>query len=71
MPDGENQEPVVDAGNGQNGETTGGENQGTGGSDETPTEETFPSFRKAYKYKGGFDKFVYDTLKKLTEELDK
>ena len=31
MPDGENQEPVVDAGNGQNGETTGGENQGTGG----------------------------------------
>lgn len=27
-------------------------------------EETFPSFRKAYKYKGGFDKFVYDQLKK-------
>lgn len=29
------------------------------------TNETFPSFRKAYKYKGGFDKFVYDQLKKL------
>ena len=26
---------------------------------------TFPSFKKAYKYKGGFDKFVYDTLKEL------
>lgn len=33
------------------------------GNDETK-EETFPSFRKAYKYKGGFDKFVYDQLKK-------
>lgn len=39
--------------------------------DEEETEEKFPSFRKAYKYKGGFDKFVYDTLKKLTEESDK
>lgn len=27
-------------------------------------EETFPSFRKAYKYRGGFAKFVYDQLKK-------
>lgn len=27
-------------------------------------EESFPSFRKAYKYRGGFDKFVYDQLKK-------
>ena len=26
---------------------------------------TFPSFQEAYKYKGGFDKFVYDTLKEL------
>lgn len=26
---------------------------------------TFPSFKQAYKYKGGFDKFVYDTLKEL------
>ena len=27
---------------------------------------SFPkSFREAYKYKGGFDKFVYDTLKEL------
>lgn len=39
--------------------------------DEEQTEEKFPSFRKAYKYKGGFDKFVYDTLKKLTEESNK
>ena len=50
-------------------EETGGE---TGG--ETTEEETekdkFPSFRKAYKYRGGFDKFVYDQLKKAntTEE---
>ena len=43
---------------------------------ETPTEptneqtkeETFPTFRKAYKYKGGFDKFVYDQLKQLNGE---
>lgn len=33
---------------------------GTGG--ET-TEESFPSFRKVYKYRGGFDKWVYDQLK--------
>lgn len=36
--------------------------------EEPAEEESFPSFRKAYKYRGGFDKFVYDTLKKLTEE---
>ena len=40
-------------------ETTGGE---TGG--ESSTDEEFPSFIKAYKYRGGFDKFVYDQLKK-------
>lgn len=43
---------------------------------ETPTEEptteesqeeTFPSFRKAYQYRGGFDKFVYDQLKKAND----
>ena len=53
---------------------TGGETPGseTGGSTETGGETTeeetakdeFPSFRKAYKYRGGFDKFVYDQLKK-------
>ena len=32
--------------------------------EEPSEEETFPSFRKAYKYRGGFDKFVYDQLKK-------
>ncbi len=31
-------------------------------------EETFPSFRKAYKYRGGFDKFVYDKLSELLSE---
>ena len=25
----------------------------------------FPSFRKVYKYRGGFEKFVYDKLKEL------
>jgi len=56
------------------GQNTGGENQGNGGTEQTggtTTEETtstFPSFRKAYKYKGGFDKFIYDTLKSLVEE---
>lgn len=42
--------------------TTGGE---TGG--ET-TEESFPSFRKVYKYRGGFDKWVYDQLKGASED---
>ena len=46
----------------------------TGGTDTTgdePTEETteesFPSFRKVYKYRGGFDKWVYDQLKGASE----
>lgn len=36
----------------------------TNNEETTTTEETssFPSFRKAYKYRGGFDKFVYDNL---------
>ncbi len=39
----------------------------TTNTEETTTQEetttnTFPSFRKAYKYRGGFDKFVYDNL---------
>lgn len=45
--------------------------QETGGNEQTggeTKEETFPSFRKAYKYKGGFDKFVYDQLKKSSGE---
>lgn len=37
---------------------------GTGGK---PTEESFPSFRKVYKYRGGFDKWVYDQLKGASE----
>lgn len=44
-------------------EDTGGETTGTETGGET-TEDEFPSFRKAYKYRGGFDKFVYDQLKK-------
>lgn len=56
-------------------DTTGGETGGeTGGTDTTgdePTEETteesFPSFRKVYKYRGGFDKWVYDQLKGASE----
>lgn len=54
---------------------TGGETNPTTGGDTTgdePTEETkedtFPSFRKAYQYRGGFDKFVYDQLKKANGE---
>lgn len=31
---------------------------------------SFPSFRKARKYRGGFEKFVYDTLKELSEPSD-
>ena len=48
------------------GETTGTETGGTGSEETTEetTEEKFPSFRKAYKYRGGFDKWVYDQLKK-------
>lgn len=56
MPDEENpidQEPV-----------DGGETP----TEEPTTEETFPSFRKAYQYRGGFDKFVYDQLKKANGE---
>lgn len=29
---------------------------------------SFPSFKEAHKYKGGFNKFVYDTLKELVGE---
>ena len=36
--------------------------------EEEETEEKFPSFRKAYQYRGGFDKFVYDQLKKATDD---
>ena len=48
---------------------TGGEQQGEQNPAEETTneEETFPSFRKAYKYRGGFDKFVYDQLKKAND----
>lgn len=31
---------------------------------------SFPSFRKARKYRGGFEKFVYDTLKELSGSSD-
>ena len=47
---------------------TGGEQQGEETQTEETTEESFPSFRKAYKYRGGFDKFVYDQLKKANGE---
>lgn len=55
----------------QTGGETGGETQQTG--EETTTEKTseFPSFRKAYQYRGGFDKFVYDQLKKANGEEEK
>ena len=81
MPDEENptQEPVTGGENPTQEPVTGGENPTqepvTGGENPTqePTteesqEETFPSFRKAYKYRGGFDKFVYDQLKKANGE---
>lgn len=44
-----------------NNETTGNETT------EETTEESFPSFRKVYKYRGGFDKWVYDQLKGASE----
>ena len=34
------------------------------------TEEKFPSFRKVYKYRGGFDKWVYDQLKGSSESTE-
>ena len=49
-------------------EQTGGSEQGTGETTEETTTESFPSFRKAYQYRGGFDKFVYDQLKKANNE---
>ena len=52
-----------DTGGETTGTETGGENTGTETGGET-TEDEFPSFRKAYKYRGGVDKFVYDQLKK-------
>lgn len=45
---------------------TGGETTGNEPTEET-TEESFPSFRKVYKYRGGFDKWVYDQLKGASE----
>lgn len=59
MPD---EEPTTQETGGN--EQTGGEQQGEETQTEETTEESFPSFRKAYKYRGGFDKFVYDQLKK-------
>lgn len=54
-------------------DTTGGETGGDTTGDE-PTEETkeekFPSFRKVYKYRGGFDKWVYDQLKGSSESTE-
>lgn len=52
-------------------EETGGSNE-TGGetSEEETAKDEFPSFRKAYKYRGGFDKFVYDQLKKANSSED-
>ena len=47
-------------------EETGGETTGDEPTGET-TEESFPSFRKVYKYRGGFDKWVYDQLKGASE----
>lgn len=38
--------------------------------DEEETEEKFPSFRKVYKYRGGFDKWVYDQLKGSSESTE-
>jgi hypothetical protein len=47
-----------------NNETTGNETT------EETTEESFPSFRKVYKYRGGFDKWVYDQLKGASESIN-
>lgn len=38
--------------------------------EEEETEEKFPSFRKVYKYRGGFDKWVYDQLKSSSESTE-
>ena len=48
-------------------EQTGGETTGEEETTEETTEESFPSFRKVYKYRGGFDKWVYDQLKGASE----
>lgn len=60
-------------GEGTGGDTTGNETGGDTTGDE-PTEETteesFPSFRKVYKYRGGFDKWVYDQLKGASESTN-
>ena len=48
---------------------TGGETTGDEPTEET-TEESFPSFRKVYKYRGGFDKWVYDQLKGASESTN-
>lgn len=50
-------------------EETGGETTGDEPTGET-TEESFPSFRKVYKYRGGFDKWVYDQLKGASENTE-
>lgn len=51
-------------------EQTGGETGGNEQTTEETTEEKFPSFRKAYKYRGGFDKWVYDQLKNTNESTE-
>ena len=58
-------------GNEQTGGETGG-NEQTGGEQTTEetTENSFPSFRKVYKYRGGFDKWVYDQLKSSSESTE-
>ena len=63
MPDGEpNEQNPVDPTETGGTDTTGGEPT------QETTEESFPSFRKVYKYRGGFDKWVYDQLKKANGE---
>ena len=54
-------------------EATSEENGGETTCDEPTgetTEESFPSFRKVYKYRGGFDKWVYDQLKGASENTE-
>ena len=50
-------------------EDSGGETTGDEPTEETK-EEKFPSFRKVYKYRGGFDKWVYDQLKGSSESTE-
>ena len=50
-------------------ENTGGDTTGNEQTEETK-EEKFPRFRKVYKYRGGFDKWVYDQLKGSSESTE-